>query len=71
MIGHSIAQNAKREHCDYRSQKYVRNLVEHEKPLRPSAKNPIGLFADRPDIIDEMMVDVIHTRSLPLRAPNE
>jgi hypothetical protein len=50
---------------------YVRNLVEHEKPTRPTAKNPIGLFADRPEIIEEMMVDVIRTRTLPLRARDE
>ena len=46
---------------------YVRTLVEHENPAHPSATNPIGLFADRPEILDEMMVDVIRTRSLPLR----
>ena len=50
---------------------YVRNLVEHEKPARPSATNPIGLFADRPEIIDEMMADVVRTRTLPLRARDE
>ncbi len=46
---------------------YVRSLVEHAKSSHPSAANPIGLFADRPEIIDEMMMDVQHTRSLPIR----
>jgi hypothetical protein len=48
---------------------YVRNLVEHEKPVRAPAKNPIGLFADRPEIIDEMMIDVAHTRGQIFRTP--
>lgn len=50
---------------------YVRKLIEREKPVRLSAANPIGLFSDRPDIIDEMMVDVIRSRSLPLRARDD
>jgi hypothetical protein len=47
---------------------YVRTLIERERPVRATAANPIGLFANRPEIIDEMMVDVVRTRSLPLRA---
>ncbi len=50
---------------------YVRNLVEHEAPARRSAKNPIGLFADSPETIEEMMADVAQTRALPLRARDD